>query len=207
MNRVKWLFLIIALVSTTGCATSARSIEGYVVDAETGEPVPDVIVVAAWRVITGLHGQTKGFLVLDEAVTDKQGYYFLPGWKGKRAGFFAALENSAPELSYFKYGYELKLVSNNITYYQAAPIKSPRESIWDGETIKLKPSHGGEKKKYEDLSGISNYYTVNRRCTSLRLPILTAEIEKLRKTYMHIPGALYSPLPVVYAESLAECIY
>lgn len=202
--RLAVLAFIVAIVA--GCV-SAKSIEGYVVDAETGEPVPDVIVVVAWRVLTGLHGQTKGFLVLDEALTDEKGYYFLRGWEGKYPGFFAAVDKRSPELNYFKYGYELELKSNRVDYRNTDPVKSPRESIWDRKVVKLQPYEGDDVGKFRVLGGISNYYTVHRGCTSVRLPILSAEILRLEELAMKMPKMFSTSLPVVYPEYSGDCLY
>lgn len=202
--RLAVLAFIVAIVA--GCV-SAKSIEGYVVDAETGEPVPDVIVVVAWRVLTGLHGQTKGFLVLDEALTDEKGYYFLRGWEGKYPGFFAALDKRSPELNYFKYGYELEFRSNKIGALDSAPIVSPRESVWSGKKIHLQPYHGDDTGRFSTLSEIDGYYVGHWGCTAWKLPILTDEIRRLRNLAKKLPGVGTTRLPVIDSRNKPTCIY
>ena len=57
-----------------------RSIDGVVVDAETGEPIENVIVVAYWELKEKMfHNSESGVTHISEVVTDSQGRYHLPG--------------------------------------------------------------------------------------------------------------------------------
>ena len=79
---------IAALFMVSGCAAKytikTESISGKVVDAETNEPIEDVIVIGYWPGYTFYFEQYPvGTIELLEAVTDKEGKYFVPGWLKK----------------------------------------------------------------------------------------------------------------------------
>jgi hypothetical protein len=55
---LRWLATLALLVPLQGCTTeySAMPIEAWVVDTETNQPVPGVIVIASWVLEGGLEG-------------------------------------------------------------------------------------------------------------------------------------------------------
>ncbi|HEV8310544.1 MAG TPA: hypothetical protein VGW35_23020, partial [Methylomirabilota bacterium] len=60
---------------------SAAEIRGWVVDAETKQPLEGVYVVAQWILQTGLFdSRTVTRLHIMEAVTDAKGEYYFPPW-------------------------------------------------------------------------------------------------------------------------------
>lgn len=106
-------FLLAALLS--GCAVVYRfaPIEAWVVDAESGEPIGDVVVIANWELVKGgLDGpRYVGQLDVRETVTDKDGrFYFEAFTKSDSSG--AELRESDPQVIVFKPGYEYQVFTN-----------------------------------------------------------------------------------------------
>ena len=143
------LYVLLTAASLQACATtySAKPITATVVDAETGQPIEGVSVVAHWV----LHGPTwvsAADLELTEAVTDKDGRFHIPGWgpksipndlpRGTRLG------NSDPGLILFKSGYEVTGLFNRLQPERLRPEHDipVRYSDWDGKVIKLNRFRG-----------------------------------------------------------------
>jgi hypothetical protein len=158
-----FLFAMLLLGMTytlSACATtreySAEPIEAWVVDAETGQPLEGVIVVAHWKLEgTGLYwdtekwelagsihqGHTVGALQVFEAVTDHNGRFFFPAW-GPLKARNGILTDSDPALLLFKGGYEYKPLSNSLGTggIDRERVRSTRRwSNWNGKTIELMP--------------------------------------------------------------------
>ena len=148
-RRRSALFALLATVALEACSTaySAKPITATVVDAETGQPIEGVNVVAHWV----LHGPTwvsAADLELTEAVTDKDGRFHIPGWgpksipsglpRGTRLG------NSDPGLIFFKSGYEVTGLFNRLQPERLRPEHDipVRYSDWDGKVIKLNRFRG-----------------------------------------------------------------
>jgi hypothetical protein len=151
IRRLGWLFLTFVAMSLPASATTyyAKPTAATVVDAETGEPLEGVNVVAHWAVLS-VTGRGAGDLELTEAVTDKDGKFYIPGWgpksldsdlpRGSRLG------KDAPALTFFKSGYLVRSVGNNL---QPLHLSDPsdtgpsvRYSDWEGKTIKLEKFKG-----------------------------------------------------------------
>lgn len=125
------------LCSLGGCATfSAEPIAAQVVDADTGQPIEGVVVVAHWE----LHGGSFtgdalpcGVAGVEEAVTDQEGRFHLPGFGPVRVSCDVQIWN--PDLIFFKPGYEPKSVNNATT--NPLETVSVSRSQWDGKVITL----------------------------------------------------------------------
>jgi hypothetical protein len=132
---------------------SADPISAQVVDAETGKPLPGVSVVAHWQLEGGLEGGSElGAVMVMEAETDANGKFSMPAWGPKRVyqspGVYgnARIKSAAPEIFFFKSGYEN---GRRLNYYGSEGAPSHMRSEWDGKVIPLKPFHG-ELKIYAD---------------------------------------------------------
>ncbi len=123
---------------------SAEPIEGWVVDANTNEPLEGVVVVAAWI----LDGWTTPFIKFDqvgtlelmESVTDANGRFSFSGWGPLKRPQGAVLWAQDPELLFFKSGYDIEILSNPLTKKLSA--KSIRTSQWNGKIIRLRTFTG-----------------------------------------------------------------
>ncbi len=139
------LLPILLFAPLPGCAYkySADSIEGHVVDSDTGKPLEGVIVVANWALEFGWEGGSLATLYLAEALTDGTGRYFIPAWGPKEVpGKLppeARLKNDDPALYFYLNGYEYHVVTNSRSVKEMWK-KGPavRSSEWNGRTIKLR---------------------------------------------------------------------
>jgi hypothetical protein len=132
-------------------AYSAAPIHGWVVDAETQQPLAGVHVVAQWILNTGMffHAERIHRLHILETVTNAKGEYQLPGWGPKPRPSLSRLEEDDPRLTFFKPGYRPRDRSNN------APHDRPlRTSRWDGKTIPLDPFRGTPEEWSMTLKGL-----------------------------------------------------
>lgn len=89
-NPLLLIILSTGLLILSACTQSfytSSSIRGVVYDNETKKPVEGAILVAYWEIIdTDIMGHgphTRGYLEIDEAITDGNGEYFFPGWPPK----------------------------------------------------------------------------------------------------------------------------
>lgn len=148
-RKIRYLFLMLTCVAALpACTTlkefpamegfpatySAEAIEGWIVDAQTNQPVEDVIVVAHWELESAY---TPGQMMVMETVTDENGRFHFPAWGPKPRPALAALTFRDPELVMFKSGYDFVTLQNTPkSYYNKDSL---RRSEWNGKTIKMKP--------------------------------------------------------------------
>jgi hypothetical protein len=144
--------LLLCILLIQGCATSYSGNETYgqVVDAETGQPLEGVNVVAHWVVFKyKLERYAVGDLMLMETVTDKNGQFRFPSWGPKAVPSAGMLESQSPEVIFFKSGYEWDAKPNQTN---GPPSAYPLVRTWDwnGKTIEL-------KKYKRDLKAYGNF--------------------------------------------------
>jgi hypothetical protein len=81
------------------------------VDSETGAPIEGAVVVVRWEVET-FHADLGGWLVMDEAVTDRDGMFHFKAWGPLRTpdsnGSRTRLSPNVPSISVFKSGYKIE---------------------------------------------------------------------------------------------------
>lgn len=173
------LALIACLVSSCGIiphSYQAAPITGQVVDKETGKPVEGVHVAVYWQlydnsVLGGLGGRVvTDVMGVSETVTDKDGYYHIPGWGPEYvAGDY--LGEESPMIGFYKTGYEFKEVYNsNMTLtvnkdyiserYEYSKEETEKGDIyksnWDGVKIEIEKESSGIK---DIISNLDNTYT------------------------------------------------
>ncbi len=121
---------------------SAKPISGTVVDADTGQLLERVIVLAQWVLV----GDAR--IHVAEVATDANGRYFIPGWGPKPRPPFAPLTGySDPEIMLFKPSYTPLFLDN-----QALDnFDSVRTSDWDGKTVELKRFRGSAEEWVRQL--------------------------------------------------------
>jgi len=120
------MMVFIALVSNACCVNPARidgPYEGKIVDADTGEPIVGVVVLAEWdKSLVTAAGGTHTYYDAEETVTDKDGEFKIRG-KG-----LLIMSSIGPIYIYvFKAGYEY---IGTMPWYA---LKNWREVKWDGE--------------------------------------------------------------------------
>lgn len=79
--RVLLMALLFPLVA---CAFSGNAIEGHVLEAGTKKPLPGAIVIARWeKTYVSIGHSSSACVHVESAVTDEQGRFRLPTWRGK----------------------------------------------------------------------------------------------------------------------------
>lgn len=182
----------------------ANDIRGQVVDAETGQALEGVVVVASWtlRWIRIGDGSTGGSINTLEAVTDKEGKYFVPGWGPRPRPPFAFLDNLDPELRYFKSNFYPQTVANTLRSYGHHNRSITRTSEWDGKVVKLKPFKGDDWGDY--ASQLRTYWSSEtadcvRECPHFVLA-LDAESKRIKAS---APKGTFYPM-VLDIENFSE---
>ena len=201
-----FIFLCVLLAPLPACSGhpaqySAEAIEAWVVDAETKEPLADVIVVANWQLYIGrIDGRhPSGQLMVMETVTDQGGHFSFPAWGPMRRPFNTFLDDRDPQILLFKPSYEFRGLSNPTKSY--VNKRSVRRSIWDGKAIELNRFGGGMNEYARRLGFLmTSLGFIEEDCNWKKVPkillALRPEQEKLRKK--GIIRTFYSPdyLPV-----------
>lgn len=176
------LYLTLIATLLTGCGMifphvySSQSIEGWVVDSETGEPLKDVVVVADWGIWGGLEGGSTKDHIIHEAVTDATGHYYIPEWGPKQMPTTGSFQSVDPELIFFKENYEFFVESNEAT----ATGGYLGYSKWNGKTIKLKRLQG-DILKYTGGSleiDLSHIIEDGDGCGWMKIPLLLREVSR-----------------------------
>ena len=118
---------------------SAEPVAARVVDADTGQPLAGVVIMAYWELHQGSftgHAPPCGAVDIQEAVTDEDGAFRIPGWDLATVTGSCDMRDENPSLILFKSGYYGRGVNNN----PMNPLKTVTvsKSIWDGQTIKMR---------------------------------------------------------------------
>jgi hypothetical protein len=101
------------------CAVSACSAPEYsspawsgrVIDRNNGAPVEGAIIVVRWQ-LEGFDSKFAGWLLMDEAVSDKDGVFHFKSWGPMRTpnshGSRTRMSPNVPAISVFKSGYQVE---------------------------------------------------------------------------------------------------
>ena len=152
------LVLFICMGAGSGCAfgkipLSAAPIDSQVVDANTGKPIQGAVVVAYWQLRLGsLTGDSLpcGAANVEEAVTDKEGRFRLPGWGPIMPACNGSMNEGDPEMYVFKSGYHSGRFDNGVSTTNVVRTGS----TWAGRQMKLKKF---QKIDYRDLRPLTYY--------------------------------------------------
>lgn len=167
-------------------AYAAEAIEGWVIDAETKQPLEGVVVTADWELRGGATpgGSTAvGELMVMESVTDKNGHFYFSPW-GPIRQLKGELHNHDPRLILFKSGYVPLILSNEIRLDAKAALESVRRSRWNGKTIEL-TRFRGTVKQYADRidSMMIAIRFVEDDCNWKRTPDMILELDRQEKIF------------------------
>ena len=199
MTRNLYALLSSALLALTlsACATpglySAQSIEARVVDAETEQPIKDVIVVAHWQLMGGLEGGNPvGQLMVMEALSDEQGRFYFPAWEKWHWGQ-GWLGDEDPELIIFKSDFRYISVTNSeytrpLKYRDARKPSgsSKRISFWNGETIRMERFKGNAQEYAQHVYTLGRALYWARRgeqCEWQQIPQMLVAIHRLSEQF------------------------
>jgi hypothetical protein len=188
--RQYWYLMIVLMVPQLAACWPqyyrSAAFEGRVVDAETGEPLEDVVVVAEW-LLEGrpFHPDVIGRLHLEETVTDGEGRYRFPKWGPLRVKE-GRLYRFSPILSFYKRGYVFTEKSNTSFASPDVPVPNLLRSQWDGKDIALKPYTGAltTQSSVVDVGGVLSLFSVDEeKCAWQLFPRMTAELLKRELEY------------------------
>lgn len=150
------------------------SIEGYVVDGETGKPLGNVIVAGLWQISQFMSQGFGGYAKIILVETDREGKFRLPAWLTfKPWTFSGSMRDYAPQIIIYKPGYKL--------------LYTGREALIDYDKTMLPAS---EKELNKQLQ-------VNQRIDPARLMKIYTDEERLQNyddwhTYARFPRRYYS---------------
>ena len=156
LNR-KLILLLCVLVLMAGMSVphaqaenySSAAITGKVVDAESGEPLTGVNIVAQWKIDRKWVGDDKALLKVLETVSDAQGNYGFPAWGPiVLPGMADFSSGEDPSISFFKSGYWPENARNDIAMHIEYRTPHLGEFKWNGKTIKLRKWDGKDVQKY-----------------------------------------------------------
>lgn len=189
--------MLVAVIGLAGCGIDYHgdAIEGRVVDAETRQPVADVIVVSEWRLEGGLHTDVVGHLVLQETATDAAGRYRFPAWGPIPKPEYARLQASTPVLNFYKPGYEFLIKRNEGFGLSKKPAANGIVSELDGATIELVPHRGAldNKGHSREFGSCCYIFSIDeKKCGWRQIPRMTAVLMKRGEEYRkaEIPTAV-----------------
>jgi len=197
------LLVVLAALSLQACATaqtySARPITATVVDAETGEPLEGVNVVAHWVLHNRMTWKGAGDLELLETVTNKEGKFHFARWEGKAPPndwpYETRLGNADPIMILFKSGYKPGGAGN---YLQPERLLSEnhtweRYSDWDGKVIKLEKVKGNLEAYASAAGGIMTGVGSGIECAWKKTPRIYASLIKERQRLDSLSVRNYLP--------------
>lgn len=172
MSGVKTLLIISSLMlGLSGCVLgivplSADPIDARVVDADSGEPIEGVVAVAYWPLSQGsLAGDSLpcGAANVEEAVTDKDGYFHLSGWGPIKNPCRGVMEEGEPLIYLYKPGHHHgQIATNGITSHGA--VSRTGGGWWRAHPITLKKF---AEINYFDISPGSYYSDLNSLNTDI----------------------------------------
>ena len=187
LTRVLVLTACLLLTACWGYSETytAESIEGWVVDATSKQPIEGVVITANWQLL-GNMAYPIGQLMVMESVSDSKGRFYFPAWKkeDKTGGFIRA---EGPLLMAFKNGYKLK------SHYNKSAALGKRHgphltSEWNGRKIELQKLSGGieaEFAEYEKFSSELDFKLTLKEspCAWKAIPMTIKTLVPLRKYF------------------------
>lgn len=133
MSRVRLCLLVLGVLALAGrgadaaLSFSGRPFSAYVIDAESGAPVPGAAIVAIWALERGraLHGTDYKTLTRVETTTDREGRFDVAGWGPKIAFPTWKMSNRSPAVYVLKPGYRYEVADRYHVAYPALKCFRP----------------------------------------------------------------------------------
>ena len=202
----RFCLAVILLAPMSGCASyepqySAKSIEAWVIDADTNEPIEGVIVVANWEILAGEMSARSKIIQLKilESITDKKGRFYFSTWGPEPNPSMIGYMGYGPQILLFKSGYKYRGLVNAVTYTsESGPLRS---SDWDGKTITMRKQASDPAsllRDYEQLNYSVESIVRNAPCDWSKVPRLLLAVRKERLLLQEkgVTGGIFS-LPAV----------
>lgn len=180
MNKHIGLVLSCLLCSTAGCALAHRygPYQGKVVDAETKETLEGVAILAVFNTQSyGPGGSTSHYVEVQEAITDRNGDFYIPSFTSYA---FRPLQSYEPYAWFWIFTPEYGCYPNHI---KAKPMFLPNGSLPSNKQIFIElPRVKTKEERLENLRcepvGIPSalypryLHSINKERTSLDLDIV-----------------------------------
>jgi hypothetical protein len=176
-EKTPWVLLLLAssmlltACSTGQYSTTVQPVEGVITHYETGEPIPDVFVVARWTGTSGGLGHSGGAICFHVEVTktDGAGRYYIPVPEIRPE--YASYRRPRILITAYKPGYREPYWENDVPAPPDRLIKSSEYSIaridYLGDVLKdtdCRQANGGEKNLlairqaiYQEVKSMENY--------------------------------------------------
>jgi hypothetical protein len=197
-----FVLLGMALPSCGAKQYAAEAITATVVDAQTRKPVEGALVIAHWIAtdVIAIAAHEVGTVEILEAITDSAGKFHFDAWGPKDYVGAGMLGASDPDITVFKRGYEPLWVGNG--RYETPPSKDAsqrktgavRSSLWNGETLTLKPFKGSTEQFARLSYGpvVSDLMSLKSPCAWTRIPRAIAYLEEERQAIRKSGGEVSS---------------
>jgi hypothetical protein len=148
------LFSVVALSLGVGSAHAAGPWKGQIVDAETGQPLSGVVILAAWWLRSpGVVHERREFHEAHEVVTDSDGRFVVPAVTTLTLNPFARIQG--PDLKIFKGGYgqwqlrgEPPILASDIIERNAWLEQAWQRFEGEGVVIELPPLKTREERRH-----------------------------------------------------------
>jgi hypothetical protein len=190
-----------------GLSYSASPISATVIDAETRQPLGDVIVLVVWA-LENSNGGGGPFWIYEETVSNKDGRFEFAGWGPTKVPQDRGdppwrLSTEQPIMYLFKSGYPFRSVSNEWESWMLGnrtwtgdPVRS---SMWNNKSIELRRFQGTEQEYLNSLSMTAGRLPL-QECKWAKFPRLTAAL--VRERGDRVPPYKSNSLPTM--KSLQE---
>ncbi len=136
----------------------AKPFHGRVIDAQSLEPIPGVIVAARW-VLWMVWIGNRDSIREAQTVTDSNGNYAIPGGLMLRWPPVGWLDDSDPAMVVFKSGYKAEFFTNGLD--RNAWV---RRSQWNGVEIELYPFQGTPAARLTEPHIVEDYCGRSKGC-------------------------------------------
>lgn len=179
-RRCRWIVVAVILLATFWPPVYwATPIKGRVVDADTGEPIEGVVVMARWVFWGGIfHGDELGTAALMEDVTDAEGRYSFRWWLPRYRPPLHYFLHNDPRLTFFKDGYRIMSRSNSV--FISRKYGLIRHSQWHTKTITLQRFDGDINNYVEHLRYVRMRFVLDD-CEWRKIPNMIREMNKVRR--------------------------
>lgn len=180
---------------------SAAAIDSRVVDGTTGKPIEGAVVVAYWQVMQGsMTGDSLPCTPanLEEAVTDRQGRFHIPGWGPTWSPCFTGMPANDPIMYVFKPGYYYGKFDNVPIYGQTTTrtpgsfydylslMKIPDSDLTDSNPKNLKSALWNFNEFSDELGEFTTF--MPSECNWKKMPKMMRVLESQRIAQSAIPG-------------------
>jgi hypothetical protein len=186
------LILIMLTMNGKWVVFRDSSIEGQVVDAETGKPLEGVIVAGLWELTVFFSHASGGYAKISLVETDKEGKFKLPWWiTFKPWTFCSSMSDGAPIIVIYKPGYKLSHRIIMARYPETGlVIKGQREYLEEINSInpaKLKRIYTDEERiqNYHDWGTFASFssWHYSKKQTKIIYKALVQEMQGLSEKY------------------------